>query len=100
MARPVSPTVQPRLVRYSVRNGTTNAPNLLRNVPKQRIHAGRGNARRLDKSVGSRFVGVGWVVFIENKFFSRLNVRRALPANRSAAFTPLQLTNVRSHKCF
>src|SRR5689334_20851658 len=42
------------------RNGTTNAPNLLRNEPKKRIHTGRGNARRLDSNVG-------FSVFMENK---------------------------------
>jgi len=41
----------------------------LRNVPKKRIHAGRGSALRLNNKVGS-------VVFMENKK-TLLAVRRA-----------------------
>src|SRR5882672_1202072 len=37
----------PWRVIYSTRNGMTKAPNLLRNVPRKRIQAGRGSAFRL-----------------------------------------------------
>jgi hypothetical protein len=49
-----------------VRNGTTNAPNLFKNVPKQRIQAGRGNSRKLDSNVGLAVNEVGSVTLIEN----------------------------------
>jgi hypothetical protein len=74
MAIPALASEYPWRVRYNVRNGTTNVPNLFRNVPRKRIHTGRGNARRLDSNVGSwivgvdsRAVGVGVVVIMVNK---------------------------------
>src|SRR5438876_12151200 len=37
---------------YNTRSGMTNVPNLLRNVPRNRIQAGRGSARKLAKRPG------------------------------------------------
>src|SRR6266545_5703078 len=46
-ASPASRVVKPWRVRYSVRNGTTNVPNLFRKTPANRIQTGRGNDRRV-----------------------------------------------------
>src|SRR5688572_6780455 len=42
----------PVRVRYNVRNGITNVPNLFRNVPKYKIHTARGNARNVAHNPG------------------------------------------------
>ncbi len=57
--RPAPPArLQPRRVKYKVRNATTNAPNLFRKVPKKSIHAARGSARTPARNVeGLVFTG-------------------------------------------
>src|SRR6185295_7406085 len=50
MANPASAKVKPRRVIYSVKNGTTNVPNLFRKTPTNKIQTGRGNDRSVARS--------------------------------------------------
>ena len=56
--RPAAPS-SPRSRRYSTRNGSTNVPNRLMNVPASRTQIVRGIARTLPRSVGGGAVGPG-----------------------------------------
>src|SRR6266498_2331136 len=61
MANPASPRLKPWRVKYNVRNGTTNVPNLLRKMPANKIQTGRGNDRSVvprDSWVGPGGVGL------------------------------------------
>ena len=76
MARPASPVVKPWRVRYSVRNGTTNVPNLFRKTPMNRIQTGRGNDLSVVRRVSLAAVGVVELVCMANKNPADLSVGR------------------------
>src|SRR6266542_897811 len=67
MANPASPRLKPWRVKYNVRNGTTNVPNLLRKTPANKIQTGRGNDRSVVPRDSLTGPGVVGSVCISNK---------------------------------